>query len=101
MNLSAQHLSYIVILAPLLASILTGLWGKVLGKVGSHRIAITLLGAEEKHLLEPIQTLFEEPLMRQWLPGFEPSLDADFSTSKPNKKSAKKSKGKRSKARSR
>ena len=71
------------------------------GRAGADGLAITLLGAEEKQLLEPIQALFEEPLMRQWLPGFEPSLDADFSTQKPNKKSAKKGKGKRSKARSR
>ena len=74
------------------------------GRAGADGLAITLLGAEEKQLLEPIQALFEEPLMRQWLPGFEPSLDADFSTQKPNKNSAKKGKkgkGKRSKARSR
>ena len=60
------------------------------GRAGADGLAITLLGAEEKHLLEPIQALFEEPLMRQWLPGFEPSLDADFSASKPRKKSGKK-----------
>ena len=44
MNLSAQHLSYIVILAPLLASIITGFFGKILGKNHSHRTAIALLG---------------------------------------------------------
>ena len=71
------------------------------GRAGADGLAITLLGAEEKHLLEPIQALFEEPLMRQWLTGFEPSLDADFSASKPNKKPGKNNKGKPSKGRSR
>ena len=69
------------------------------GRAGADGLAITLLGAEEKHLLEPIQALFEEPLMRQWLTGFEPSLDADFSASKPNKKPGKNNKGKPSKGR--
>ncbi|HCH24256.1 MAG TPA: DEAD/DEAH box helicase [Oceanospirillaceae bacterium] len=71
------------------------------GRAGANGLAITLLGAEEKQLLEPIQALFDAPLMRQWLPGFEPSLDADFSPNKPNKKLPKKSTGKRGKRRSR
>ncbi|MCD6055625.1 MAG: proton-translocating NADH-quinone oxidoreductase, chain [Gammaproteobacteria bacterium] len=44
MNLSAQQLSFIVILAPLLGSLFTGFLGKALGTKASHRIAVTGLG---------------------------------------------------------
>lgn len=63
------------------------------GRAGAKGLAISLLAVDEKHLMEAIQKLLPEPPLCQWLPGFEPNLDADFSNSKKNKKG--KGRGKR------
>ena len=63
------------------------------GRAGAKGLAISLLAVDEKHLMEAIQALLPEPPLRQWLPGFEPNLDADFSASKQGKKG--KGRGKR------
>lgn len=66
------------------------------GRAGAKGLAISLLAVEEKHLMEAIQALLAEPPLRQWLAGFEPSLEADFTTpKKAPKKSQKKSRKRR------
>jgi superfamily II DNA/RNA helicase len=65
------------------------------GRAGAKGLAISLLAVDEKHLMEAIQELLPEQPLRQWLPGFEPNLDADFSVSKKSKKSKSRSKRRR------
>lgn len=60
------------------------------GRAGTKGLAISLLAVEEKHLMAAIQTLLPEPPLRQWLPGFEPNLEADFTATKKTKKRTKK-----------
>lgn len=56
------------------------------GRAGAKGLAISLLAVDEKHLMEAIQEVLPEQPLRQWLPGFEPNLDADFSANKKSKK---------------
>ena len=44
MILSIQQLTAIVVFSPLLGSVITGFFGKALGRRLSHRIAISLVG---------------------------------------------------------
>lgn len=54
------------------------------GRAGETGLAITLLSADEKWLLDEVHKIIDTPLMQQWLPGYEPNLDQDFS--QPKKK---------------
>ncbi len=56
------------------------------GRAGDKGLAISLLAVDEKHLLAAIEERLPEPPLRQWLPGFEPNLDADFSANNKKKK---------------
>ncbi|MBN0987404.1 DEAD/DEAH box helicase [Amphritea pacifica] len=52
------------------------------GRAGETGLAITLLSADETWLLDEVHKILDTPLMQQWLPGYEPDLDQDFSPSK-------------------
>ncbi|SEQ11314.1 ATP-dependent RNA helicase RhlE [Amphritea atlantica] len=52
------------------------------GRAGETGLAITLLSADETWLLDEVHKILDTPLMQQWLPGYEPNLDQDFSPSK-------------------
>ncbi|WP_417221964.1 DEAD/DEAH box helicase [Amphritea sp.] len=49
------------------------------GRAGETGTAITLLSADEKWLLDEVHKILDTHLMQQWLPGYEPSLEQDFS----------------------
>jgi superfamily II DNA/RNA helicase len=56
------------------------------GRAGETGLAITLLNAEDVWLLDQIHEILDTRLLQQWLPGFEPGLDQDFTSgSKPKK----------------
>ncbi|MDO6563607.1 DEAD/DEAH box helicase [Amphritea sp. 1_MG-2023] len=48
------------------------------GRAGKNGVAITLLSADEKWLLDEVHKILDGHLMQQWLPGYEPSLEQDF-----------------------
>ncbi len=54
------------------------------GRAGETGLAITLLSADETWLLDEIHKILDTHLMQQWLPGYEPNLEQDFS--QPKKK---------------
>lgn len=49
------------------------------GRAGETGLAISLLSADETWLLDEIHKIIDTRLMQQWLPGYEPSLEQDFS----------------------
>jgi superfamily II DNA/RNA helicase len=56
------------------------------GRAGETGLAITLLNAEDVWLLDQIHEILDTRLLQQWLPGFEPDLNQDFTSgSKPKK----------------
>lgn len=52
------------------------------GRAGETGVAITLLSADEKWLLDEVHKILDGHLMQQWLPGYEPSLEQDFGQAK-------------------
>ncbi|MBR9867041.1 MAG: DEAD/DEAH box helicase [Oceanospirillales bacterium] len=54
------------------------------GRAGETGIAITLLSADETWLLDEIHKILDTQLMQQWLPGYEPDLNQNFSQPKNN-----------------
>ncbi|ATX75801.1 MAG: DEAD/DEAH box helicase [Reinekea forsetii] len=71
------------------------------GRAGESGVAITLLSADERWLLEDIHKLLPTRLLQQWLPGYEPDLSQDFSAGSkkprptPNSKSKSTGRGRR------
>jgi ATP-dependent RNA helicase RhlE len=68
------------------------------GRAGESGKAITLLSADEKWLLDEVHKILDTRLLQQWLPGFEPDLDQNFS---PEKTKGRGSRGKGSRSRRR
>ncbi|QSX39792.1 DEAD/DEAH box helicase [Shewanella cyperi] len=46
------------------------------GRAGANGLAITLLAPEDLRLLEELEAMLDRRLPQQWLPGFEPDLNA-------------------------
>ena len=70
------------------------------GRAGETGKAITLLSADEKWLLDEVHKILDTRLLQQWLPGFEPDLNQDFTPSKPKGQSPRrKNSGSRSRRR--
>ncbi|GGF81323.1 DEAD/DEAH box helicase [Alteromonas lipolytica] len=61
------------------------------GRAGHAGLAVSLVSAKEKYLLEDIEKLTGEHFMLQWEPGFEPHLTAPEPTSNTKRKPSKKS----------
>ncbi|MBU2864142.1 DEAD/DEAH box helicase [Reinekea forsetii] len=55
------------------------------GRAGETGKAITLLSADENWLLDEVHKILDTRLLQQWLPGYEPDLDQNFSPEKPKK----------------
>ncbi|MDD1783635.1 DEAD/DEAH box helicase [Enterovibrio sp. ZSDZ35] len=48
------------------------------GRAGKSGMAISLVSREEEGMLTAIETLIDQRLPQEWLPGFEPDLNADI-----------------------
>ena len=57
------------------------------GRAGKEGLAISLLSLGEEYLLEEIESILNERLPQQWLPGFEPDLTKEVKVSKKNSRS--------------
>ena len=60
------------------------------GRAGNKGLAISLLSIGEEYLLEEVEAVLNERLPQQWLPGFEPDLTKESTTSKKNSRTAQK-----------
>ncbi len=60
------------------------------GRAGQEGVAISLVSAKEKYLLNDVEKLTKQHFSSQWVPGFEPDLNAveeSSSSRTPSKKS--------------
>lgn len=59
------------------------------GRAGKEGVAISLVSAKEKYLLKEVEKLTKQHFSSQWVPGFEPDMNAteeSHSSRKPSKK---------------
>lgn len=64
------------------------------GRAGNTGLAISLLSAEERWMLEEIEVILDTKLPTQWLPGYEPDLTKEVVVSRKNSRAAQKKRAK-------
>ena len=60
------------------------------GRAGGSGLAISLVSPAEEYLLEEIETMIDQKLPQQWLPGFEPDPDKPVNTPRKSSPGAQK-----------
>lgn len=69
------------------------------GRAGKNGLAISLMSIDEEWLLNDIETLLDERLNQQWLPGYEPDLTKKAKSLTNSKRSARSSEKQQTKKR--
>ncbi|MDA9557114.1 DEAD/DEAH box helicase [Vibrio sp.] len=68
------------------------------GRAGHTGFAVSLMSKDEYYLLDAIERLLDQKLPQEWLQGFEPSLNEDIESDKPQPKQGRSSEKRRMKA---